>query len=778
MSEITGQLDAYLRAANYLTVAQLYLQSNQLLTRPLEARDIKPRLLGHWGTCPGINFTYAHLNRLICHTEANILFVLGPGHGFPALQANLFLEGTLGQYYPEATVSNDGIAYLAKQFSWPGGFPSHTNAGTPGAILEGGELGYSLATAYGAALDNPDLIVACLVGDGEAETGPLAASWQLVRYLDPGTNGAVLPILHLNGAKISQPTTFGRMSNDELRSYFTGLGYEPLIVAGEEDILHERMITVLDSAYRSIRANQAAARNHPDYGPWRMPVILLKTPKGWTGPKVVKGEPIEGTFRSHQIVAPHAKEDPEELEVIERWLRSYRFDLLYTEANGFAADVLALVPPQHLQMGRNVLAFGGESVTKPLPLPEPGPFGDPVSAPGGDTSSSMRQAGAYLAELFRRTVETKNLRFFSPDETTSNKLDDIFTATARSWAAGPLQKGDAHMSPTGRSLELLSEHALQGVMQGYALTGRHGILTSYEAFAPIVTSMVDQYLKFLKVWQETPWRGDIPSLTYILTSSGWRQEHNGFSHQNPGFIDNLLQRYSRSVIVYLPPDANSTLVALRHSLAATNGINVIVAGKTPEPRWLTLEEAEAQFAQGIATWQFASDPDPDLVFLGVGDYMTKECLAAVSLLKPALPQVKLRFVNLSTLSQYGIHSSTLAAHLTADKPVIANFHGYPETLKQLLFRPDVDPRRFVIRGYVEQGSTTTPFDMQVRNGTSRYQLAIEAVRRLATTGVIDATTAVTTAAEFESVLQKHHAYIREHGTDLPEVEEWQWQPRS
>lgn len=782
MTETISQLDRYVRAANYLTVAQLYLQGNQLLTRPLEPSDIKPRLLGHWGTCPGINFIYAHLNRLIKQEQAELLLILGPGHGFPALQANLFLEGTLGEYYPQATRDRAGIEYLTRQFSWPGGFPSHTNPGTPGAILEGGELGYSLATAYGAVLDSPELIAACVIGDGEAETGPLAAAWQLVKLVDPGTNGTVLPILHLNGYKISQPTLFGRMSTEDLQSYFHGLGYLPILVDAASDNGHESMIAALDVAYNQIRLVKTNARANPTGGPWQMPVIILRTPKGWTGIKELGGEPIEGTWRSHQIPAPCAKSDPTERALVEGWLRSYRFDELFDVELGFVSDVLSLIPKAQLRMGKNPKTFGG-SITVPLDLPDVGPFAEDATAPGTIGSSSMRRAGAYLADVFRRNEDSKNFRFFSPDETYSNKLDEIFTATERAYAARTLPT-DIDQSPAGRSVELLSEHALQGLLQGYVLTGRHGVFASYEAFAPIVSSMLDQYAKFLKVAKTIAWRGDISSLNYILTSSGWRQEHNGFSHQNPGFLDDVLRRHSHNARVYLPADATSMLAVLRYCLASTNGINVIVAGKTVEPRWLTPALALRELESGMMTWEFASDDNPDIVFVGIGDYLTKEALAAVQLLKSDIPHVRLRFVNVLELSCLARQNNrmrdgiSLIEYLTASKPVIVNFHGYPETIQQLLFASGIDPRRVSIHGYLEQGSTTTPFDMQVRNQTSRYHLAIDATQHMIQIGVIDTATAAPIIDRYQHVLDQHQTYIREHGVDLPEVEDWQWIPRA
>lgn len=781
MNDQIQQLERYVRATNYLTVAQIYLQKNQLLERSLTPDDIKPRLLGHWGTCPGINFVYAHLNRLINQEEAEMLFVLGPGHGFPALQANLFLEGTLGDYYPEATRNAAGIEYLTKQFSWPGGFPSHTNPGTPGAILEGGELGYSLATAYGSVLDNPDLITACVIGDGEAETGPLSAAWQLVRYVDPATNGAVLPILHLNGYKISQQTTFGRMTDDELRSFFRGVGYLPLLVDSADGNVHQQMIEALDAAYEQIRTIQADAQAHSTGVPWPLPVLIVRTPKGWTGPKTLDGMPIEGTWRSHQVVAPEARTNPKHLATLEAWLRSYQFEELFTKDGDFAADVTDLVPPEYLRMGQNEHAFGAHTA-KPLELPDTSRFSEDATTPGSNGSSSMRRAGAYLADVFRLNAEFRNVRFFSPDETYSNKLDEIFTATKRAFV-GPMVSTDVALAPDGRALELLSEHTLQGVMQGYALTGRYGIFTSYEAFAPIITSMLDQYAKFLKVAAGVRWRSDVPPVTYILTSSGWRQEHNGFSHQNPGFIDDVLRRHAGFVRVFLPPDGNSTLAVLRHSLAQPSGINVIVAGKTVEPRWLTPQLADQQLETGLMTWDFASDENPDLVFLGAGDYMTKECLAAIQLLKRDVPHARFRFVNLVELSRLSpscedrLSSVDLQRYLTPDKPIVANFHGYPETLGQLLFGYDIISSRISIHGYIEQGSTTTPFDMQVLNQTSRYHLAIEAAQTLAHTGVLTSAEVAPVIDQYRSVLDRHYIYVRENGVDLPEVEDWQWIPR-
>jgi len=762
MRDDIERIKKYVRAANYLTVAQIFLNDNFLLQRPLTFNDIKTRLLGHWGTCPGINFVYAQLNYFIKKHRAEILFVLGPGHGFPALQANLFLEGTLVKYYPEATRDASGIAYLAKNFSWPYGFPSHTNPGTPGAILEGGELGYALAVSYGAALDNPNLLVTCLIGDGEAETGPTATAWHLAKFINPKTNGAVLPILHLNGYKISGPTIFGRMSNQDLIRLFEGYGYEPLIVEGNQ--IYEKMMRALEKAYGQINKRKKNHRLRP-------PMIILKTLKGWTGPKTLRGSKIEGNHLSHQVVLTQAKTDPEELKILENWLRSYRFEELFDSQKGFDRDILDLIPDDRWKMGENKYAHG--LMRKELILPDPNLFAEDATTPGTIGSSSMRRAGLYLKEVFALNRRYKNFRLFSPDETYSNKLDDVFKETSRAWAM-PFKSWDRDLALDGRVMEMLSEHSLQGLIQGYILTGRHGVFASYEAFIQIVSSMADQYAKFLKQAMEIPWRQPISSLNYILTSSGWRQEHNGFSHQNPGFIGDLLEKPGCFINVYFPPDGNSTLVVLDHCLRSTNMINIIVAGKTLEPRWLTVEKAREELERGMMVWDFASDENPDLVIAGIGDYMTKEALAAISLLKQAVPEIRIRFVNILELSTLGLGNSACRLprsdfkdYFTNDKPVIVNFHGYPDTIKPVFMNQD-NPRRFFIHGYIENGSTTTPFDMQVRNGTDRFHLAIEALRILGKAQHL--------IPKFEAKLKEHTEYIKQYGVDLEEIEKWQWLP--
>ncbi len=767
-------IQKYVRCANYLTVTQIFLQDNFLLERPLQPDDIKPRLLGHWGSCPGINFTYAHLNQLIKSTQAKILFVLGPGHAFPAIQANLFLEKTLERYYPKATHTPDGIAYVSKSFSWPYGFPSHCNPGTPGVILEGGELGYALATAYGAILDNPDLIVACMIGDGEAETGPTATAWHINKFIHPATNGAVLPILHLNGYKISGPTIFGRMSDQELTSLFSGYGYEPHIVAG--DNIDQTMQTTLQQSYQAIRdLQQAASPTAP-----RWPMIILKTPKGWTGLKELHGKKIEGNHLSHQVVLKEPKTDREELTALAGWLESYRFDELFDKHSGFIDEIKNLVPAKNLAMGNNYHAFGGKKVYTPLQLPPVDQFAEDTSVPGTIGSSSMRRAGLYLNEVFKLNEGNKNFRFFSPDETYSNKLDQIFASTARAFV-WPRQEWDGDMSLIGRVIEMLSEHSLQGLAQGYVLTGRHAIFASYEAFIQVIISMADQYAKFINVARNIKWRGDFPSMNYILTSSGWRQEHNGFSHQNPGFIDDMLQRQGNFVNIYFPPDGNTTLAALDRMLRSTKEINILVAGKTLEPRWLTPALARQQLEQGVMIWDFASDDNPDLVFAAAGDYLTKEVLAAIDIIKHETPNVAVRFINITSLSCTGLgpndnplSKDTFDQLFTPNKPIIINFHGYPQTIKQILFDYCDDTTRFSIHGYTENGSTTTPFDMQVLNKTSRFDLATDAFAALSHQNIIPAAKASQLDKKYRKKLENHHKYIQAFGVDAADITNWQW----
>ncbi len=776
-----GSIEKYLRAANYLTAAQIFLQDNFMMDRDLTFDDIKPRLLGHWGSGPGINFAYAHLSVLSRKHEQRMMFVLGPGHGFPALQANLLLEGTLSRYYPDVQPDIDGVAKICRGFSWPYGFPSHSNPSTPGVILEGGELGYSLSTSYGAVMDNPDLMVACLIGDGEAETGPLAGAWHLNKLINPRTDGVVLPILHLNGYKISAPTIFGRMSNYELMTLFSGYGYHPRIVdATTDEDPNVAMSEALEWAYQLVQE----IRDSKDTVSPHMPMIIMRTHKGWTGVKELDGEKIEGNCLAHQVVLTEAKTDENQLRLLNDWLHSYRFDELFSPDMGFGdyvKDIFHEDPEYRMGNCRN--AHGGSSVYQPLDLPDINDFSEDATVPGTIGSSSMRRVGAYLEEVFKRNANSKNFRMMSPDETYSNKLDQVFNTVKRAWQ-WPIREWDKDLAQDGRVMEMLSEHNMQGLMQGYVLTGRHAMFASYEAFVQVVVSMMDQYAKFLKHARNTPWRGDIPSINYILTSSGWRQDHNGFSHQNPGFIDDVLRREGDFVDVFFPPDGNSSLVVTREMLASTKMINVIVAGKTLEPRWLTPEMAERQIADGVMTWDFASDDNPDIVMAGAGDYPMKETMAAVDLIKREWNDVRIRTVCVASLtsSSFGRAGQTMShekfeEYFTSNKPVIFNFHGYPETIKSIVFNFTDQPRRFDIRGYVEQGSTTTPFDMHVRNHTSRYDLVAGAFEHLACIGRVPREDADRIIEKYNAKIAENTEYIKAEGIDMPEIDAWVWPAR-
>lgn len=785
MSEV---LSKYIRAADYLSAIQLYLRGNYLLEEELKPEHIKERLLGHWGTCPGINFTYAHLNRAIIAHDLDMMFVLGPGHGFPAVQANLFLEGTLSKYYNTVPRDASGIAYMAKQFSWPYGFPSHSNPESPGVILEGGELGYSLATSYGAILDNPDLVVACLVGDGEAETGPTATAWHLNKLIDPTTNGAVLPILHLNGYKISGPTFYGRMSDEELLNLFKGYGYEPHIVDAyvDEDV-HARMMQVLDGAIEGIRFTRHCAREGTLHETPRWPMIILRTPKGWGSIPELDGKRIEDNHNAHQVIAEKARTDETHLKALSDWLRSYRFNELF-DGTDFDTDIESMVPPPQRRMGDSAHTMGGAAVHQDLALPDMEAHMVPstcrVDDPDCGEVSSMERIGTYLRDVIRLNEGPRNFRLFSPDETYSNKLQAVFEVTNRAFV-WPHKPWDQDLAWDGRVLEMLSEHSLQGLMQGYVLTGRHGVFASYEAFMQIVASMTDQYAKFLNVAREVKWRGDISSLNYILTSSGWRQEHNGFSHQNPGFIDGVLQRQGCFTNVYFPADANSSLVVMEQMLQSKKEINVLVCGKRPLPCWRTLEEAREDLREGVNIWEFASDKDPHMVFSAAGDYLTKETLAAMDIVRKELPSMRLRFVNIASMSGLGIGSSQCRVlrhdidyYFTNDKPVVINFHGYPQTIKQVLFDYGCDAVRFKVHGYEEEGSTTTPFDMMVRNKTDRYHLAMEAFAAAETEGLIMVSEKERLVGLYEKKLEEHRDYIQKHGDDPLEVSAWVWEQPS
>ncbi|HEX9153829.1 MAG TPA: phosphoketolase family protein, partial [Candidatus Saccharimonadales bacterium] len=765
------KIDQYIRAANYLTAAQIFLQDNFLMERDLTFDDVKPRLLGHWGSGPGINFSYAHLSWMAKKHDQDMMFVLGPGHGFPALQANLFMEGTLSKFYDDVTMDLDGVGYLCRQFSWPYGFPSHSNPGTPGVILEGGELGYSLSTSFGAALDNPDLMVACLVGDGEAETGPAAASWHLNKLLNPKTDGIVLPILHLNGYKISGPTVYGRMSDYELMALFSGYGYHPRIVdATKSDNPHKDMSEALEWAYQTIQE----IRSSQDTTAQHLPMIIMRTLKGWTGVKELDGNKIEGNCLSHQVVLTEAKTDENQLTLLNNWLHSYNFHELFSRENGFGDYIQAVLPDNpEKRIGMTKHALGGDAVYKRLNLPDITQFAEDAEKPGTIGSSSMRRAGLYLEEIFKLNQDSKNFRFMSPDETYSNKLDAVFGATSRAWQ-WPIASWDKDLSQDGRVMEMLSEHNLQGLVQGYVLTGRHAIFASYEAFIQIVSSMMDQYAKFLSQSSEISWRGPIGSLNYILTSSGWRQDHNGFSHQNPGFIDDALRRQGDYVNVFFPADGNTALVALERMVSSERHINVLIAGKTLEPRWLTPEKARQAIEEGVSVWDFASDDNPDVVLVGVGDYPTKEVMAAIDLVKQERGDINIRCLNISSLTSYGlgqggtpVSNEEFEQKFTTDKPVICNFHGYPETLKAILFNYANSTSRFDIRGYVEHGSTTTPFDMHVRNRTSRYHLVVAVFEKLVASGRLSHEDAQGFIDKYNQKITDNTEYIKVHGIDTP-----------
>ncbi len=782
-----SNLEKFLRAADYLAAAQIYLQDNFLLKKPLQKEHIKERLLGHWGTCPGINFVYAHLNRAIVEHDLNMLFVLGPGHGFPAIQANLFLEGTLTKYYPEVPRTEKGIGHLFKQFSWPYGFPSHSNPTAPGVILEGGELGYSLSTAYGAILDNPDLIAACLIGDGEAETGPIATAWHINKLIDPSKNGAVLPILHVNGYKISGPTFFGRMSDEELMNLFRGYGYEPHIVDGyAPGDVHTRMIDTLNQAISGIRFTQHCAREGSLHDNPRFPMIILRTPKGWHSIKELSGKRIEDNHYSHQVIADRARTDDTELAALESWLRSYRFTELF-EHDQFDKDIESLVPRPERRMGDNSHTMGGDPHYRPLLLPDVSKYVNKGTCrpDGGNCSdaSSMIAIGSYLRDVIVENESTRNFRIMSPDETYSNKLDAVFEVTHRAFV-WPHREWDRDIARDGRVLEMLSEHSLQGLMQGYVLTGRHAVFASYEAFVQIVASMADQYAKFLGVAREVKWRGDVPSLNYILTSPGWRQEHNGFSHQNPGFIDDMLQRQGCFVNVYFPTDVNTALRVMELCLQSKNEMNIVVVGKHPGPCWRTMEEVREDVRDGVSIWKFASDEDPHMVFCAVGDSLTTEALSAITILRSEVPNMRMRFVNITTLSAFGIGSTSCRVlphdidyYFTNDKPVIINFHGYPQTIKQVLFDYGCNAARYKVRGYEERGSTTTTFDMQVRNETDRYHLAMEGFRAAESQGLITVKKRDELIKKYEKKLVAHRAWIIKHGADPEDIALWTWTPR-
>jgi xylulose-5-phosphate/fructose-6-phosphate phosphoketolase len=779
-------LDAYWRAANYLGAAQVYLQANFLLEEPLRPEHIKPRLLGHWGTVPGINFVYAHLNRLIRTEDASILLITGPGHGAPANLANLYLEGSLAEFYPEYAHGRDGLGRLVRAFSWPGGFPSHLTPGTPGTIHEGGELGYALATAFGAAFDNPDLIVACVVGDGEAETGPTATAWHSTKFLNPATDGAVLPILHLNGYKISSRTVYGSMSEDELRALFTGYGYEPLFVdtpanPDDREGAHHRMAAALDSAYRSIRAIQEAARDGRPVEKPRWPVVVFRSPKGWTGIRELDGEPVEGSYRSHQVPTDDVRKSPEHLRALEGWLRSYRPAELFDAAGRPVREILATCPRGEQRMGMNPHAYGG-NLRKELRRPDFKAFAVPVRERGAERRADTKELAKYLAEVVRLDGADANFRVVCPDEMSSNRLDAVFGATRREfeWPTDPHDEG---IGPRGRVLEILSEHTCQAWLQGYLLSGRHGLFPCYEAFVSIIDSMMGQYAKFLKQSEEIPWRKPVSSFTYLLSSEGWRQDHNGYSHQMPGFINTLLNKKARNVRIYLPPDANCLLSTLDHCLTSTDKINLVIASKQPMPQWLPVAEADAHCRAGASVWEWAghAGANPDVVLVCSGVYPTAEVLAAAWHLRRDLPELRVRVVSVTdllilepdTYHPHGLTPERFDELFTPDRPVVYNFHGYPSAVEQLLFHR---PRngRFTVNGYREEGTTTTPFTLLAMNGVDRYHVLVQAVRAAAPGNPAVAAKADRLIDRYEGKLAAARAFAEEHGEDPPEITAWAW----
>ena len=772
-------IDAWWRAANYLSIGQIYILDNPLLKEPLKLEHVKPRLLGHWGTTPGQNFLYVHLNRLIKERDLDMIYVSGPGHGGPGLVANTWLEGTYSEIYPHILPDGRGMQRLFKQFSFPGGIPSHVAPETPGSIHEGGELGYSLSHAFGAVFDNPDLVVACVVGDGEAETGPLATSWHSNKFLDPVTDGAVLPILHLNGYKIANPTILARIPQDELLSLFVGYGYKPYLVAGDDPPeMHQKMAATFDRVFDDIRAIQQAARQGGQSERPVWPMIILKTPKGWTGPKEVDGLKTEGFWRSHQVPFAEMATKPAHVKLLEDWMKSYRPEELFTEEGALRPEIAALAPAGDRRMSANPHANGG-LLKRDLELPEIADYAVAVETPGAQDAEATAVMAQYLRDVMKGSAGRRNFRVFGPDETASNRLSHVFEVTDRAWNAETLSYDD-HLAPDGRVMEILSEHTCQGWLEGYLLTGRHGFFSCYEAFIHIIDSMFNQHAKWLKVTREIPWRRPIPSLNYLLTSHVWRQDHNGFSHQDPGFIDYVCNKKSDIVRVYLAPDANCLLWVTDHCLKSWNRINVIVAGKQPAPQWLTMDQAIKHCDAGIGIWEWASNDkgsDPDVVMACAGDVPTLETLAAVDLLHKLLPELKIRVVNivdLMTLQPHGEHPHGLTDHdfdalFTTDKPVIFAHHGYPWLIHRLTYRR-TNHNNIHVRGYKEEGTTTTPFDMVVRNDLDRFHLVSDVVDRLPQLGY----SAAYVKQAMRDKLIDHNAYIRRHGEDMPEVSDWRW----
>ena len=777
--ELLRKMNAYWRAANYLSVGQIYLYDNPLLKMPLKLEHIKPRLLGHWGTTPGLNFIYVHLNRIIDKYGLNMIYVTGPGHGGPGLVANTYLEGTYSEVYPNISQDEAGMKALFTQFSFPGGIPSHVAPETPGSINEGGELGYSLAHAYGAAFDNPDLLVACVVGDGESETGPLAASWHSNKFLNPVHDGAVLPILHLNGYKIAGPTVLARIPQPELEQLFRGYGYHPYFVEGDDpDKVHQAMAGTLDTIVAEIRSIQSEARSKRFQARPAWPMIVFRTPKGWTGPKVVDGLPIEGTFRAHQVPLAELATNPKHLEMLEQWMKSYKPEELFDGSGKLIPELADLPPKGERRMGANPHANGGVFLCD-LKMPGFRDYAVAVPQPGVVVAEATRVMGAFLRDVMKLNWERRNFRVFGPDETASNRLTHLFDITDRESTAEIL-KIDDHVSPDGRVMEVLSEHLCEGWLEGYLLTGRHGLFSCYEAFIHIVDSMFNQHAKWLKVTRNIPWRRPIASLNYLLTSHVWRQDNNGFSHQDPGFLDHVVNKKASIIRVYLPPDANTLLSVTDHCLRSRNYVNVIVAGKQPELQWLDMDSAIKHCTTGLGIWEWASNDqgcDPDVVMACCGDVPTLETLAAVEILRQHFPDLKIRVINvvdLMTLQPQSEHPHGLSDKdfdilFTRDKPIIFAFHGYPLLIHRLTYRR-TNHQQMHVRGYKEEGTTTTPFDMVVLNDLDRFHLAGDVVDRVAGLG--------SRVAYFKQYLRDklldHTNYIHIHGEDMPEIRDWSW----
>jgi xylulose-5-phosphate/fructose-6-phosphate phosphoketolase len=771
------RINAYWRAANYLSVGQIYLLDNPLLREPLLPEHTKPRLLGHWGTTPGLNLIYAHMNRVIRNWDLDAIYVIGPGHGGPAIVANAYLEGTYSEVYPSITRDAEGMRKLFRQFSFPGGIPSHVAPETPGSIHEGGELGYALSHAYGAAFDNPDLVVCCVVGDGEAETGPLAASWHSNKFLDPVRDGAVLPILHLNGYKIANPTVLARIPHHELRALLEGYGHHPYFVEGDDPTaVHQQLAATMDAVVEEIHGIQRAAREDGATERPAWPMIVLRTPKGWTGPKEVDGLPVEGTWRSHQVPMAEVRTNADHRRILESWMRSYRPEELFDADGALIAELAELPPRSYRRMSANPHANGG-LLLRDLAMPDFRDYAVDVPAPGATSSEATRVLGTFLRDVMRRNMDT--FRVFGPDETASNRLGALLEVTDREWMAEILP-GDDHLAPDGRVMEVLSEHQCQGWLEGYLLTGRHGLFNCYEAFIHIVDSMFNQHAKWLKVSADIPWRRPIASLNYVLSSLVWRQDHNGFSHQDPGFIDHVVNKKAEHIRVYLPPDANTLLSVADHCLRSRDYVNVIVAGKQDAPNWLTMDEAILHCSRGAGIWDFASSDqggEPDVVMACAGDVPTLETLAAVDILRRELPELKVRVVNVVDLMRlqpesehpHGMSDREFDSLFTTDKPIVFAYHGYPWLIHRLTYRR-TDHANLHVRGYKEEGTTTTPFDMVMLNDLDRFHLVIDVIDRVP--GI--ATPAAHLRQEMVDRRLECRAYTRRDGEDAPEIRDWQW----